>query len=302
MIDILLATYNGEKFLANQLYSLLAQTYQNWRVLVHDDGSNDQTIAIIKQFALLDKRIILIEDGIKFGDAAQNFLHLLNKYSNSDYIVFCDQDDIWFESKLQLLYENIKNQQGGCAVYCNAYSYDGVKIIGDNVTSFKRKGLKDSLFLNGGVQGCSLMFNKALKNDIGIYPEFIWMHDHFITIFALTFGKIIYVDASLMLYRQHANNVTGNMNVTMRQRLKSFFNRRNPVIDQNHYDANVSFFSTYKERMDDAQIKLFNSYFLFPRVNLLKRIFIIFKNSFKIGNWSLALFIKTIIRKPIGNI
>lgn len=299
--EILMATYNGEKYLESQLYSIISQTHKDWTLLVHDDGSTDRTIDILRTFQKRDSRIVFLEDNIKCGGPGANFLHLLHR-SSGEYVMFCDQDDIWFESKLQLLYENIKNQQGGCAVYCNAYSYDGVKIIGDNVTSFKRKGLKDSLFLNGGVQGCSLMFNKALKNDIGIYPEFIWMHDHFITIFALTFGKIIYVDASLMLYRQHANNVTGNMNVTMRQRLKSFFNRRNPVIDQNHYDANVSFFSTYKERMDDAQIKLFNSYFLFPRVNLLKRIFIIFKNSFKIGNWSLALFIKTIIRKPIGNI
>ena len=109
-IDILLATYNGEKHIKAQILSILAQDNENWNLIIHDDGSTDNTINIIKGFCAIDNRINLIEDNIRFGNPANNFLHLLKK-STANYIMFCDQDDIWFDNKLSLMYSEIRNIQ-----------------------------------------------------------------------------------------------------------------------------------------------------------------------------------------------
>ena len=106
-IYILLATYNGEKYIKAQIHSLLCQTYEDWNLLIHDDGSNDNTVNIIKKLQEKDERIILIEDGIKCGGAGANFLHILKNYSTADYITFCDQDDIWLETKIEELMQKM---------------------------------------------------------------------------------------------------------------------------------------------------------------------------------------------------
>ncbi|PWN60618.1 glycosyltransferase family 2 protein [Chryseobacterium oncorhynchi] len=299
MIDILMATYNGGSYIENQILSLIGQTYKDWRLLVHDDGSSDETVKIIKRYEKLDSRINLIEDNIKCGGAAQNFLHLL-KHSNADYIVFCDQDDIWMESKLEVLFNKIKNVNEPFAVYCNAYAYNGVKIIADKVSLIERDNLENSLFLNSGVQGCSLMFNKQLLDLLRDYPDYIYMHDHYITIGAVAFGKLCYIDESLMLYRQHDNNVTGNVPISIMDRIKTFTNRKNAIIDFKHYDANKSFFEKYGLKLSNKDVNLFKAYLLFPNLNLLQKLSTIIKYNFKIGNSSLILLIKALFKNALN--
>jgi len=94
MIEILLATYNGEKFLQEQLDSILHQTFQDWRIVAHDDGSTDATLEILQQFQLEHpSKIHILDDGLSFGSARDNFEHLM-KHAAADYIMLCDQDDV----------------------------------------------------------------------------------------------------------------------------------------------------------------------------------------------------------------
>ena len=105
-VDILLATYNGELYIETQILSIISQTFKKWQLLIHDDGSSDTTIFIIKKWAAIDNRIKLIEDEVKTRNAAKNFMHLL-KYSTAEYVMFCDQDDIWFDNKVQLMFDTM---------------------------------------------------------------------------------------------------------------------------------------------------------------------------------------------------
>lgn len=297
-VDILLATYNGAKFIKSQLYSLQAQSYQDWRLIVHDDGSTDDTLSIVRSFAAKDDRIILIEDGLTFGNAGGNFLHLL-QFSSANYIMFCDQDDIWFESKIECHLNVIKEKKTPFAVYSNGYTYNGEVITSQNFITFHRSNLKDSLFLNGGIHGCCIMFNRYLldlaQNNL---PAFIFMHDHFITMLAVTFGKMHYIDKALMLYRQHNENVTGNMQLGFTERLKTFLDPGNPVLEQRHYNANQSFYECFKNQLSDEQRRLFEAYLRFPEVSKLERLRIIEQNGFVSKNKTQLLF-KTLIRKAI---
>lgn len=107
MIDILLATYNGEKYLDSQITSIVNQTYKEWTLYIRDDVSFDNTQGVIKKWALLDSRIKLVDNRNESLGIGGNFLRLL-RYSTADYICFCDQDDYWFENKLEVLYKVIK--------------------------------------------------------------------------------------------------------------------------------------------------------------------------------------------------
>ena len=106
MIDILLATYNGERYIETQIRSLQAQTYGQWRLLVHDDGSTDHTLDIVRRLAADDARISLLDDGVQFHSAAQNFLHLI-RHSTAPFCICCDGDDVWLAPKLERLYNEI---------------------------------------------------------------------------------------------------------------------------------------------------------------------------------------------------
>lgn len=293
-----MATYNGGEFLENQIYSLLSQTHKNWRLIIHDDGSTDNTLEIVKKFQAIDSRIVLIEDGITYGNAGGNFLHLLN-LSTAHYVMFCDQDDIWFESKIEIHLKNLKYIETPCAIYSNGYTYNGETITSTNFIEFHRSSIENSIFLNGGIHGCCIMLNKGLldicRNNL---PDYVFMHDHYITMLAVTFGEMIYIDKALMLYRQHDRNVTGNVNLSFTSRLKTFLDNDNPVLERRHFKANHSFFEHYKEKLTEKQADLFRAYLSFPEKSRLGRLKMIMVNGFK-SKTMMPLLIKTLIRKAI---
>ena len=301
-IDILMATYNGGKYLENQLLSLLGQTYRDWILYIHDDGSDDATLDIIRKYQDLDTRILLISDNIRFGNAARNFMHLLH-YSTSYYTIFCDQDDIWFETKLADLIEKLNMYDDEpCAVFCNGYAYSQEKgIIGDKITKVHPNSLNDFFFLNAGIQGCSLMFNRRLREKLNVIPNEIAMHDHFLTLGALCFGKLVYLDKHLMLYRQfHTNKATTNINYSLKKRLLSFFSRNLPVVDRLHFLATHSFYNSYKNKLEPKARLLFEAYLRYCNTSsLLKKVMIIGKYGFKLHCSRILLILKTIVRPSI---
>lgn len=304
-VDILMATCDGERYIRNQLLSLQQQTFEDWTLWVHDDVSKDDTLHILHKFAELDCRIKIVEDGTKkrLGPGG-NFLGL-TKYSTAEYVIFCDQDDIWFEKKLEILVgfaEKNFNADIPCLVYCNAYGYSDVEgvIAIDGISRTHAKSLKEFLFLNGGYQGCSILFNKRLCKMTAEYrADYIFLHDDVVSLLAHTFGCVYFLPKKLMLYRQHASNVTGNV-IDFRSYLKRVFNINMYVLSAKHYKEKESFYNAYKNDLNDDARRLFVAYLAFPKKALLKRIHLIIHNEFSIGGSKLKLLIKTIIRKPIG--
>lgn len=296
MIDILLATYNGEKYIEQQLYSIITQTYRSWNLIIHDDGSTDMTVEIIKRIQKTDERIIIVEDGIKCGGPGANFMHLLKNYSNNEYVIFCDQDDIWFENKVEILFHKFNDEKYPKAVFSSGYLYNPNKGILGDIPSPKINKFEEMFFVAGGLQGCSLMFNKKLADLAKLYNGYVVMHDFIITLLAVSFGKLFYVSDKLMLYRQgHEEKVTSNVG---KNKLEVLLKNKFPVIDEKHNASLVGvvdyffFMLTEKQRYKYSEFQKFcNS------KSVLYRICIVLKNGFTINKSTLRLVAKILLRQ-----
>ena len=302
MVDILMATYNGEAFVEEQVQSIIGQSFTDWRLLIHDDGSTDNTVNILRRLMQEDDRIQLLEDGICHLGVARNFIHLVNS-SSAQYCMFCDQDDIWLPNKIEEMLGEIKrySQDIPQVVYSNAYLWTSQKgIISDKNTLTYPTTLRQTLFLNTGIQGAAAIFNRKMCDRIGEELCFYAMHDHVLLLAGICFGEVHYLHKSLMYYRQHENNLTGNAPGSKRKKLKLMWQNRNiPLVSREHYNGLKTFYEHFKESVlaDDRQvIEIFLS---LSDKNFLVRLWRIVQYRFKLFDSTLLLIIKMCIRRYI---
>lgn len=297
-IEILMATYNGESFIKQQIASIQNQTMKDWRLYVHDDGSTDSTVSIIRDMASQDPRIILIDDGISFHAPAPNFMHLL-KQANSDYVIFSDQDDIWLENKLEIMYHKIQQCDPSVptAIYSNGYIYnsDTNEISGRSIL-VPPSGLGTVFFMNGGIQGCAIMMNRSLYQICRNYSGFLVMHDHIVTLAAFTFGRMIYIDQRLMLYRRHSQTVTDVASRNFRDKIMLFMNTHKPVIDRKHFRAIREFYEFYSSEISGKEKLLYLEFLRMEKMSRLEVAYTILKLPFNLYNSKLILLAKLCFR------
>ena len=219
-IAILMASYNGGAFIATQLDSILSQTYRNWKLYIHDDGSTDDTMNIIKKYVSKFPQKIFIVKGPRTGGAKYNFFYLMNEV-NADYIMFSDQDDYWLPTKIEktlkkLLELENNNPHIPVVTYTDLSVVDqNLKIISNKMSRYQALKMTNThfnkLMIQNVVTGCTMMINKACR-DLAIkckdYDSII-MHDWWCALIASHFGKIGYLDEPLILYRQHGDNSVG---------------------------------------------------------------------------------------------
>lgn len=304
-VDILMATRNGGRFLRNQLLSLQQQTHRDWILRIRDDGSTDDTIAIIDEFARNDARIMRVTEGEGQGlGAGANFLGLV-QHAESDFGIFCDQDDIWFERKLELLLAVAIAEfdpRLPCCVYCDGHGYsdeEGVITV-PGIWRWHARGLEEFLFFNAGYQGCSLLFNRAMMDFVSGYKAAsFYMHDDVVSLVGHVFGQVHFLPKRLMLYRQHDANVTGNLpdpaaGRSLQQRKDAF------VLGRSHYEEKRAFFEAYREQMPARARQLFAAYLEFPQRSLPVRLYLICRWRFSLGGQRLRLLAKTLLRRPLG--
>lgn len=222
MIEILMATYNGEKFIREQIDSILTQSYTDWHLTISDDGSTDETVAIIDdyQFRYPDQ-IRRVCSHKKFGTARDHFFWLLQN-CGADYICFCDQDDVWKPDKLQLFADRMREMEAAegkntpILVFSDLCVVDEeLNVISDSIMYLQQQKANvadyHELLFKNVVNGNAMMINRALA-DISVRclaPEQTVMHDWWIAITVARFGRISYIDRATVLYRQHGGNDVG---------------------------------------------------------------------------------------------
>lgn len=219
-IDILLSTYNGEKYLDEQILSIINQTDKNWKLFIRDDGSNDRTLSIISNWQSEDTRIQLISDTDGNLGSAQSFIKLLSLVEN-DIFMFCDQDDIWKESKLSIYREIMEAANPNRPLLCYSDSTlidDNGNIISDSFYDHKHFTLpRDARIapqlIHNVVVGCTSAGNKSLANIALKCPKpllsKVIMHDWWLANLALLTGELKQIDLKSIYYRIHQHNVIG---------------------------------------------------------------------------------------------
>lgn len=297
MVDILLATYNGEKYIRTQILSILSQSYSNWNLVIHDDGSTDNTVSIVKEFASTDSRIKFIDDGVRCRSAAANFMHLL-RFSTAPYVMFCDQDDIWFDNKVEYMYCAIRctDDSKPNVLYTNAYVWRPlIGILGKATLTFP-KDINSLLFLNAGIQGCVSIFNSEIRELMLRWKGPLAMHDHLLHLLACTVGKVFYNDIPLMLYRNHDKNVTGNTR-TIKNSIKSIYSAiDHPVVCRKHYDVVVEFRGLYEDVLEDNAKFILDQYIALPNKDFVSKLWSILVNRFKCYDSVTRLLIKMFVK------
>ncbi len=275
MIEILLAAHNGEKYISSQIDSLLCQTFSDFHITIRDDNSNDNTIKIIDSYIKkFPDKITLINDNKICNSSCLNFLQLM-KTCQSEYYAFCDQDDIWKKDKLYLEYnkmqeiELLNGHETPVLIHTDLSVTDENMIIKHkSFIKYKRLSKLSNikrLLVENNVTGCTCLFNKSLR-DIAInMPTKIKVHDWWIALIASCFGEIGFVNKSLVLYRQHENNLIGASNRAKRSSdIKS-------SIDYSYFQAK-KFLLTFSEEMSVIKFKAVAQYSCFPIKNKLYRI------------------------------
>jgi len=221
LVSVVMCTYNGEKYLKEQLESILHQTYKNLEIIIVDDCSTDTTISIIKQYMKIDDRISFFQNQDNLG-FLKNFEKAL-PLSNGSYIALADQDDIWKENKIEIFLKNIQNNM---LIYSDAIIIDkDSKVVGTQLiqpTNLLCAGKCNKIFfLNNVVSGNTLMFNKELLPYLLPFPKNITYHDSWIAYVASTYGSITFTSESLTYYRRYTEQVTHKS----KKQHKSFFSK-----------------------------------------------------------------------------
>ncbi|MCZ2222133.1 MAG: glycosyltransferase family 2 protein [Chitinophagales bacterium] len=217
LISIVLCTYNGEKFLLQQLQSLFEQTYPNIEIIISDDASTDNTISILKEMQNRQNvKVVFQKQNI---GAVKNF-ELVISLAQGDYIAFCDQDDIWLSNKIEILYKNIGTSS---LIYCDSL------LIDENNNSLHKKlsGLRKmysgtdtkGFIFSNTVWGHAAMIKKELLSKALPIPAQT-PHDIWMAVKAAVNGGIKYLDEVLTHYRQHSNTVTTTITVKAKTRKK----------------------------------------------------------------------------------
>ena len=217
-VQILLATYNGENFLREQLDSIINQEYNFWELLIHDDGSNDNTILILNEYQNnFPNKIRLLIDQKIFSSASKNFFHLMeNRSREANLYCLCDQDDIWHKSKLKFFVEryNSKEDKEPLLIHSDLSLIDDKGQLLENshnklINNQKNFISKNTALYYNAVPGCALSINSALADKVS-YNKNMVMHDWWILLSAIYENtNIIYISFPLVKYRQHSGNVLG---------------------------------------------------------------------------------------------
>jgi rhamnosyltransferase len=302
MVDILMTTYNGEAFVEEQIRSIISQSYSDWRLLIRDDGSEDNTATIIQSFAQTDYRIQIITHPNTHLGVAQNFMHLVS-CSSAPYCMFCDQDDVWLPNKVEKMVSHIHQLDNNIpqVVYSNAYLWSPEQgIIADRNTLTYPTTLQQMLFLNTGIQGAAAIFNRPmcdlLRQPLSTYA----MHDHALLLAGICLGQVPYIHQPLMYYRQHNNNLTGNAPGSMWNKfLQLHKNRHITVVSREHYNGVKAFYEHFQQLLHKEDKLILEHYLILPNYNFLKRLSEVSKAQFQLFDSTFLLLAKMCIRRYI---
>ncbi len=282
-IAIVMATYNGEKYVGEQIESILASHYQNLELFIYDDGSRDNTVSILRQYEAQYRDKVHVTINETNRGHLQNFLHALSE-TTSDYVMFSDQDDVWDPNKVASTLKRMKHMEAQfgkeipLAVFTDAIVVDqDLNII--NRSFFCSGHLNpyrtdlSHLLMENKLIGCTVMVNAALRRILlsRPLPKKARYHDWWVALLAAAFGRIGYVREGTILYRQHGGNVVGNTGFIayVRNRLAGLQQQKEAL--KALYQQAEEFLELYGDYLSERNREIIRSFAELPERNFFER-------------------------------
>ncbi|QHQ62792.1 glycosyltransferase [Anaerocolumna sedimenticola] len=247
-VNIIMATYNGEKYIREQLESILKNTYKNWKLWIFDDGSADDTKGIIEEYVRRQPDKIMFQQNNRNKGVTLNFLEGVQYAADfnrrlqeeagrleeadgddsepvpvMDYYMFCDQDDVWMTDKIDKTMIQMKKVEKKYGQDIPLAVFTDALVVDSNLNILNRSFYKSSkldtrkvdlphIMMENKLIGCTVMFNESLRKYMTVQPINARYHDWWVALIAATFGKINFLPTVTLFYRQHGGNVVGNQN------------------------------------------------------------------------------------------
>ncbi len=225
--EVILATYNGERYVRTQVESILAQSVKPSRIIIRDDGSTDKTIAILQALKKeSDVDIEIISDGFNLG-YIKNF-EKLSEYVEAEFVFFSDQDDIWVKNKAETLMAVFSSRNQANVVFSDAYLINNdlqkLGTLWDHIKFKPQSGeIKlEKILLNNIVTGATMAVRRSFLASVMPFPPKI-PHDYWLASNACASGSLIPAEEKLILYRQHENNQIGAKKSSLTDKFKAAF-------------------------------------------------------------------------------
>ena len=243
-ISVVIATYNGEKYLQAQLDSILQQTMLPAEIIVCDDCSTDGTVKILQKYK--EQGVLQYYINSSTLGVVENVKKAVTFAQEGNYIALCDQDDIWMPHKLKTLHDVLKEEEEKnqnisipCIVYSDIILVDEHENVinssfWNELSHDKHTHCLHTLLFGNFVTGCSVMFNAATKKHFNAIPKHI-LHDVWLAFVGYTLGRIKTIKMPLVYYRQHANNVNYNKENIKKTKWQARIKRFNNIFTKNNY-------------------------------------------------------------------
>ena len=310
-VNIIMATYNGERYLKEQIDSILNSTYTDWNLLICDDGSTDGTLDIITDYVLRYSDRIFLYRNPRRLNSVQNFLQglqLMNRQSDKQdnsamkewtrsssnqtgYFMFCDQDDVWMPDKIERTLHCAKElerkygKDSPILVYTDAIVVDeNLNSIHDSFYRYNRLNQQKSdlphMLMENKCIGCTIMINRALADYVKILPKMARYHDWWLAILAVSFGHIAYLPKPTMRYRQHDSNVVGSKSFSnyIVSRVSDRKKQKGSLLDTQRQAE--EFLELYEQELDEKQKFLIKNFAFLHKKGWLKRRYIVLRYRF----------------------
>ncbi len=290
-ISILLSTYNGEKYLKEQLDSLFSQSYKDFKLIVRDDGSTDGTKEILKCY---DIEMLSSNENLGVKKSFETLLQYACENSDTEYFMFCDQDDVWNHDKIEKTFEKMLELEVLYGDNIPLLVHTDLEVVNESLKTLSssmwrsehinpKANTLNKLLIQNTITGCTTMINRNLAiKSLSISSKAI-MHDWWIGLIVGAFGKIGFIEETTMKYRQHGKNDTGAKNYNY----KFIINKLKKFGDIN-IDKNISqakeFLEEYKDQLDEKSKRMLEEFSTIKEKTYLQRISIICKyRLFKYG-------------------
>lgn len=219
MISVCVAAFNGEKYIEEQILSVLRNLDSQDEIIISDDGSSDRTRRIVDDLAEKDRRIRII-DGPRKG-LIKNFENAI-VHSKGDIIFLCDQDDVWKDNKVKTVLDIFGNTDCTLVMHDACIVDANLRISGCSFFEFKKckKGYWRNLIKNSYI-GCCMAFKRSILDYAIPFPDNIPMHDQWIGLLSERVGKVEFCNEQLLLYRRHSNNASEMTHLPLGEMVKN---------------------------------------------------------------------------------